>query len=81
MHECPDCGSMCSCDIDDMRWEEPPDDCRHRCPPIDDEDDEPCGLCAESGLTQCSCDGGPNALPVEFDDDETCDFTEEDVIT
>lgn len=26
-------------------------------------------------------DDGPHALPDEFDDDETCDFTEEDVVT
>ena len=31
MHACPDCGSVCSCDIDDMWFEEPPSDCSHRC--------------------------------------------------
>ena len=41
MHECPECGSACSCDIDDMWWEDV-DECDHRCPrePDEDFDDE-----------------------------------------
>lgn len=48
-HECPDCGQLCYCDMEDH--EQPaPDDCCHACaeetdedsifgPPEDDEDD------------------------------------------
>jgi hypothetical protein len=37
MHPCPRCDHQCSCDIDDVHWEEAPDDCRHQCPPDDDD--------------------------------------------
>ena len=35
MHECPFCGDVCDCDIDDT-WGLPvPDDCPHVCPEDD----------------------------------------------
>lgn len=37
MHECPECGSYCSCDGEDHH-QMPPDDCRHVCPADDDDD-------------------------------------------
>lgn len=27
MHECPDCGQACACDIEDM-WQDAPNDCQ-----------------------------------------------------
>lgn len=27
MHECPECGQACDCDIDDLWWDEAPADC------------------------------------------------------
>ena len=38
MHECPECGQACDCDMEDT-WIESPDDCSHDCEPFDDEDD------------------------------------------
>lgn len=38
MHECPYCGEVCDCDMDDT-WDLPiPNDCPHVCK--DDEDDD-----------------------------------------
>lgn len=35
MHECPFCGDLCDCDMDDT-WDLPiPDDCPHVCPEDD----------------------------------------------
>lgn len=31
MHECPDCGQACACDIEDVWHDEAPDDCSHVC--------------------------------------------------
>lgn len=38
MHECDECGSMCSCDGED-HLQPAPSDCRHVCP-IDDDDQD-----------------------------------------
>ena len=41
MHECPECGELCDCDLEDME-QDAPEDCCHRCEydlPDDDEDD------------------------------------------
>ena len=40
MHECPDCGQACSCDIEDTWNEAAADDCVHDCDGYDDEDGE-----------------------------------------
>jgi hypothetical protein len=40
MHDCPDCGQACYCDIEDTCWDEAPDDCTHRCEETDFADDE-----------------------------------------
>lgn len=38
MHECPFCGELCDCDLDDT-WDLPvPDDCPHVCSEYDDDD-------------------------------------------
>lgn len=40
MHECPFCGDVCDCDMDDT-WGLPvPDDCPHVCPEDDWDDEE-----------------------------------------
>lgn len=36
-HECPDCGGLCYCDMDDCHMDAP-NDCRHRCPPEADDE-------------------------------------------
>lgn len=41
MHDCPDCGYACDCDIEDTWWDEAPDDCSHECDDFDDFDDYP----------------------------------------
>jgi hypothetical protein len=50
MHECPDCGQACSCDIEDTWNEAAADDCVHVCDDDhddgwDDEDDDDVGEC------------------------------------
>lgn len=31
-HTCEECGYLCYCDIDDLQFEEVPEDCPHICP-------------------------------------------------
>ena len=38
MHECPDCGQACTCDIEDIWHDEAPYDCSHECDDYDDLD-------------------------------------------
>lgn len=38
-HNCPECGSLCYCDLEDTYVPEASDDCMHTCEP--DYDDEP----------------------------------------
>jgi hypothetical protein len=38
MHECPECGEACYCDLEDHE-SEAPDDCAHRCSEDPDGDD------------------------------------------
>lgn len=37
-HECPDCGALCYCDIEDAEMEAP-EDCGHVCQDNDDNDE------------------------------------------
>lgn len=37
-HDCPECGELCYCDIED-HMNEAPDDCCHTCAPEDDADE------------------------------------------
>lgn len=39
MHECPECGQVCYCDMEDHDQPAPPD-CKHECEEDDDEDEE-----------------------------------------
>jgi hypothetical protein len=43
MHECPECGHDCDCDIDDT-WDDDPEFCEHNCEFEGDDDgfDEEC---------------------------------------
>jgi hypothetical protein len=52
-------------------------DCGQACDCVGDDvwDDSEAQRCT------CECDEGPYALPDEFDDDDQCDFTEEDVVS
>ena len=38
MHDCPDCGAACYCDLEDHGSDEAPDDCSHDCGPDCDEE-------------------------------------------
>jgi hypothetical protein len=42
MHECPDCGHDCDCDLEDLWHDEPPTNCTHDCEEDDDDNDD-CG--------------------------------------
>ena len=39
MHECPECGQACACDMEDHE-QSAPDDCSHECDPKDLELDD-----------------------------------------
>ena len=39
MHECPECGQVCYCDLDDSNDCREDDECFHDCPPDYDEED------------------------------------------
>lgn len=38
MHECPECGSVCDCDQEDLMHGSAPPDCDHDCQEDDDDD-------------------------------------------
>lgn len=53
-HPCPDCQQECYCDIEDIGWDEAPDDCCHECDEeTDDQDDHPCKMNGQP----CDCPG------------------------
>lgn len=62
MHECPECGQACDCDMEDT-WLNAPFFCTHQC---EEEDDDPDGFdlecCVDCGdiniSTTCQCCGG-----------------------
>lgn len=39
-HNCPECGGLCYCDLEDIDWgDESPDDCTHECEFDENEED------------------------------------------
>lgn len=66
MHECPDCGQACSCDMEDIWNDAAADECEHACDRNDLEDDEgdepdwldrPCPGCDGWGCGGCNWTG------------------------
>jgi hypothetical protein len=58
MHDCPNCGMACDCDLEDT-WLEAPDDCCHECESLDDDDylvifdERACRVCGCTDMRGC----------------------------
>lgn len=46
VHDCPDCGLYCDCDMEDTHLDAPPD-CRHECEEEITPDFDPSGGCGQ----------------------------------